>query len=126
MENVNKFYLDILKTKYSLFDGRAGRQEFWMFALFSIIVSIVLSIIDGILGLSVGGGLGLLGTIYGLAVLVPSIAIGCRRLHDVGQSGWLQLLALIPIVGALILIFAFYIKIGTPGENKFGSNPTGV
>lgn len=125
MENVNKFYLDILKTKYALFDGRAGRQEFWMFVLFNVIVSIVLSIIDGILGTG-SGGFGLLGGIYSLAVLVPSLAIGCRRLHDVGQSGWFQLLALIPLVGALILIFAYYIKIGTPGDNAYGAPTPGA
>ncbi|MEP6871224.1 MAG: DUF805 domain-containing protein [Anaerolineaceae bacterium] len=125
MESVNKFYLDVLKTKYAQFDGRAGRQEFWMFVLFNVIVSVVLSIIDRILGIG-SGGFGLLSGIYSLAVLVPSIAIGCRRLHDVGQSGFLQLLALIPLVGALILIFAFYIKVGTPGDNQYGANPTGM
>ncbi|MEO6399060.1 MAG: DUF805 domain-containing protein [Tepidiformaceae bacterium] len=126
MESVNKFYLDVLKTKYAQFDGRAGRQEFWMFILYSVIVSIVLGIIDSILGLKLGGGLGVLGGIYTLAVLIPSLAIGCRRLHDVGQTGWLQLLLLIPLIGALILIFAFYIKPGTSDENAFGSNRMGA
>ena len=125
MENVNKFYLDVLKTKYALFDGRAGRQEFWMFVLFNFIAGIVLSIIDSILGTG-SVGFGLLSGIYSLAVLVPSIAIGCRRLHDVGQSGWFQLLALIPIVGALILIFVYYIKLGTPGDNAYGAPAPGV
>ncbi len=123
MESLNKFYLDVLKTKYAKFDGRAGRQEFWMFVLFNIIASVILSIIDSILGTG-GGAFGLLSSIYGLAVLVPSLAIACRRLHDIGKSGWMQLIALIPIVGVLVLIFAFYIKLGTPGENEYGANPT--
>ncbi|MEO8224923.1 MAG: DUF805 domain-containing protein [Gammaproteobacteria bacterium] len=126
MESVNKFYLDVLKTKYATFEGRAGRQEFWMFTLFNIIVSIVLAVIDGILGLQAGAGMGILGTIYGLAVFVPSIALGCRRLHDVDKSGWLQLIALIPLIGVLILIFVYFIKLGTPGENQYGPNPTGM
>ncbi len=125
MENVNKFYLDVLKTKYALFDGRAGRQEFWMFILFSVIVSAVLSIVDGVIGTATSG-FGLISGIYSLAVLVPTLALGCRRLHDIGQSGWMQLIGLIPIVGALFLIFVYYIKPGTPGDNKFGANPSGM
>ena len=125
MENVNKFYLDVLKTKYALFDGRAGRQEFWMFILFSVIVSAVLSIVDGVIGTATSG-FGLISGIYSLAVLVPTLALGCQRLHDIGQSGWMQLIGLIPIVGALFLIFVYYIKPGTPGDNKFGANPSGM
>ncbi|NPA68753.1 MAG: DUF805 domain-containing protein [Chlorobi bacterium] len=119
MESFNKFYLDVFKNHYFDFTGRARRQEFWMFILFSVIVSIVLSIIDNILGIQI------LSTIYSFAVLLPSLSIGARRLHDVGKSGWWQLIALIPFIGIIVLI-VFWVMDGTPGENKWGPNPKEV
>ena len=81
------WYLSVLK-KYAVFDGRASRTEFWMFTLFSFIVGVVLGIIDGILHLKGTYGIGVLGGLYNLAVLLPSIGVAIRRLHDTGRSGW--------------------------------------
>ncbi|MFA6174697.1 MAG: DUF805 domain-containing protein [Kiritimatiellales bacterium] len=107
-----KWYLAVLK-KYAEFNGRAGREEFWMFVLINFIVSLILSIIRP------------LGLIYGLAVLVPSLAVGARRLHDTGRSGWFQLLVLIPLIGPIVLI-VFAAQDGQPGDNQYGSNPKSV
>ncbi|WP_137991322.1 DUF805 domain-containing protein [Streptomyces vilmorinianum] len=109
------WYLDVLK-KYAVFNGRARRKEFWMFTLFSVIVSIVLSIIDSALGIQ------LLSLIYTLAVLIPTLAVSVRRLHDTGRSGWWILIGLIPLVGAIILI-VFYATEGNQTDNAHGPNP---
>lgn len=118
------WYLEVLK-KYAVFSGRARRKEFWFFALFNIIVSILLSIIDGILGLSVGGaeaGMGILSLVYALGVIIPSIAVTVRRLHDIDKSGWWFLIVFIPIIGPIVLLI-FNILAGTPGPNRFGEDP---
>ena len=116
------WYLEVLK-KYADFNGRARRKEYWMFFLFNVIISIVLLIVDGILGTSaVPGTMGLLGVIYLLALLVPGIAVAIRRLHDTGRSGWWILIGLVPFVGGIILI-VFLVQDSTPGDNQFGRNP---
>lgn len=97
------YYKDAIK-KYIVFEGRASRKEFWMFVLISLIITILLSIIDSIIGTSGMGSGGLLANLYTLAVFLPSLAIGVRRLHDTGRSGWWMLLGLIPVVGTIILI----------------------
>ena len=111
------WYLDVLKNKYALFSGRARRMEYWMFTLFNVIISFALGFIEGILG-----GPGILGLIYGLAVLIPGIAVTIRRLHDTDRSGWWLLIIFVPIIGALVLL-VFMILEGTPGENQYGPNP---
>ena len=95
-----RWYLEVM-SKYAQFEGRAHRTEFWLFMLVSVSISIVLSIADAILGTR-NDYFGLLSGIYGLAVLVPSLAVGARRLHDTGRSGWWQLIGLIPIVGLIV------------------------
>ena len=116
------WYLEVLK-KYADFNGRARRKEYWMFFLFNLIITIVLVIVDGIVGTSaVPGTLGLLAGIYSLALLIPGIAVAIRRLHDTGRSGWWILIGLVPFVGGIILI-VFMVQDGTPGENEFGKNP---
>ena len=82
------WYLDVLK-KYAVFSGRARRKEYWFFVLFNIVISLVLGLIDGVIGsASAETGVGLLGGIYALAILIPTIAVAVRRLHDTGRSGW--------------------------------------
>ena len=115
------WYVAVLK-KYVEFNGRASRTEFWMFALFNFIASVVLRVIDGVLGLKTAHGVGLLATIYGLAVLLPYLGVAARRLHDSGRSAWWLLLLLVPIVGWLILL-VFYILESQPGDNAYGPNP---
>jgi len=115
-------YLGVLK-KYAEFDERARRKEFWMFALFNILITIVLNIIDSVVVMGITGGIPVLGLLYGLAVLVPNIAVAVRRLHDTNRSGWFILLGLIPCVGLILIVF--FIEDGTKGSNKFGSDPKG-
>jgi len=120
------WYLLALK-KYADFATRSRRSEYWFFVLFNIIAAIVLSIIDSVTGLASAeyGGLGPFYGLYALAVLIPSIAVGVRRLHDIGKSGWWLLLAFIPLIGAIVLII-WFVKDSEAGTNRFGPNPKEV
>ena len=102
------WYLKVLK-QYADFNGRARRKEYWMFALFNFLISFVIGFIGGIMEFT------LLGTIYSLAVFIPSIAVAVRRMHDVGKSGWF---ILIPIYNLILACTN-----GESGENKYGSDP---
>lgn len=116
------WYLAVLK-QYAVFSGRARRAEYWYFFLFHLIISLVLGFIDGFVGtFSADAGIGLLGGIYALAVLLPSIAVSVRRLHDTERSGWWLLISLVPIIGVIVLL-VFMIQDSKPGENRYGSNP---
>lgn len=115
------WYLKALKN-YVGFDGRARRKEYWMFMLFSILISIALAIVDNILGLTWGAGNGVLGTVYALAIVIPSLALGARRLHDIDKSGWWQLIVLIPLLGLIVLI-VWAATEGNRGDNRFGADP---
>ena len=116
------WYLEVLK-KYALFSGRARRKEYWFFVLFNIIISIALAVIDGVTGsFSPEAGMGLLGGIYTLAVLIPGIAVSVRRLHDTERSGWWLLIALVPLIGAIVLL-VFMVQDSKPGQNQYGANP---
>ena len=124
-----QWYLKALK-QYADFGGRARRTEFWMFTLVSAIISIVLAIVDtatGTAGVYAAGGMasyspGILGSIYALAVLIPSLAVTVRRLHDIDRSGWWILIGLIPVVGGIVLL-VFACLEGTRGPNRFGADP---
>jgi len=112
--------------KYAVFAGRARRREYWFYALFVVVISVVLTIADMMLGLyDAASGVGLLSCIFGLAVLIPSLAVGARRLHDTGRSGWWLLIGLIPFIGAIVLI-VFFVLDSQPGTNAYGPNPKGV
>ena len=149
-----KFYLQVLK-KYAVVSGRASRQEYWMFALFTLIISIVLNVIDKLVGstytyyLSSGVPVvqGYISGLYNLALFIPSIAVQVRRLHDVNKSGhllWLFFVPILAMVGALlagaialmillvlvilgiaIWMLVLYCKKGTDGPNKYGEDPEG-
>ncbi|HEY5982324.1 MAG TPA: DUF805 domain-containing protein [Anaerolineales bacterium] len=109
------WYTDVLK-KYAVFSGRARRMEYWMFVLFNFIIALVLGLIDGALGISRdSSNQSILVGLYQLAILLPTIAVGVRRMHDTDHSGWWLLL---PIVN---LIFA--VTDGTKGPNRFGADP---
>ena len=110
------WYLEVLK-KYVTFSGRARRTEYWMFALFSVIASIILQVLDGVLGLTP-----MLAGIYSLAVLLPTLAVAIRRLHDTNRSGWWLLLAFIPLIGIIALIVFFCLE-GEKNDNRFGLDP---
>lgn len=109
------YYLDVLK-KYVVFEGRARRKEYWMFILFNLIVGGVVSILDYILGTAI------LGYLYSLAVLLPSLAVQVRRLHDINKPWYWIFITLIPLVGAIWMIVLMATE-GTRGDNDFGPDP---
>jgi uncharacterized membrane protein YhaH (DUF805 family) len=116
------WYLEVLK-KYAVFDGRARRKEYWMFFLITVVITAVLILIDILIGtFSPQLGVGLLAGIYSLAVLIPTIAVTVRRLHDTGRSGWWILLGLIPFIGGIILLI-FMLLDSQPSANQYGPNP---
>ena len=116
------WYLAVLKN-YGGFDGRARRKEYWMFTLFHIFFLIIAMILDNVLGIAIEGiGYGPIYILYVLAILIPALAVSVRRLHDIGKSGWMILIALIPIVGAIWLL-VLMASDGNPGPNDFGPNP---
>lgn len=107
-------------SKYATFEGRARRSEYWWFVLFNFIVSVVLAMLFGGGGNGFGGDI--VSMIWTLATLLPSLAVGARRLHDTNRSGWWLLIALIPLIGMIVLI-VFCASRGTPGPNRFGQDP---
>ena len=113
---MKKWYLPVLQEHYADFTGRARRQTFWMFILCNFVVSLVLGIIGALIGTKI------LSTVYSLALLVPTLALGARRLHDTGRSGWWQLISLVPLVGGIVLII-FWCQDSQPEANKWGANP---
>lgn len=116
------WYLLVLK-KYAVFNGRARRKEYWFFVLFNFLVAVALGIVDSLAGsYNPEVGMGLLGTVYALAVFIPSIAVFVRRLHDTGRSGWWILIAFIPLIGALVLL-VFMLLDSEDKENKYGPSP---
>lgn len=116
------WYLEVLR-KYAVFGGRARRKEYWMFFLFNLIISFLLGVFDGVMGtFSPEAGLGLLGGLYSLAVLIPSIAVTIRRLHDTGRTGWWFLIIFIPLIGAIVLL-VFMVLDSEQRTNAYGPNP---
>lgn len=134
-----KWYLKILKN-YTNFSGRAGRTEFWMFALFNCLFLLLASILDKVLGTNFDTIFGIHLTmetqpislqifphgytclLYSLVVLIPSLSVTVRRLHDVGKSGWMLLIGLIPILGAIYL-FVLMVTDSNLAPNQYGAYP---
>ncbi|RYF92774.1 MAG: DUF805 domain-containing protein [Caulobacteraceae bacterium] len=115
--------------KYADFNGRARRSEYWLFWLFSTVVSLILTFLGGLIFGAADpsnpfGGANLLSVIWSLGILIPSLAVGVRRLHDTDRSGWWLLIILVPLIGIIVLII-FFVLDGTPGTNKFGPDPKG-
>ncbi len=109
------YYFEVLK-KYAVFSGRARRSEYWYFVLFNVIASILLGIVDFTFGtMNFESGSGLFGSIYSLGIIIPSIAVGVRRMHDVGKSGWFLL---IPIYNLILAVTE-----GEQEENQYGPDP---
>ncbi len=103
---------------YVGFSGRARRSEFWWYVLFLVIVDVVTAILNNVLGTV------WVSTIVGLALLLPNLAVGVRRLHDTGHSGWWWLIALTGV--GFILLIVWWVGDSQPGENKYGANPKGA
>lgn len=110
--------------RYADFSGRSRRKEYWMFVLGVFIAAIVLSIVEGVVGLSgmVLGVYGPLTTLLLVGIIVPSIAVQVRRFHDQDKSGWFVLLALVPFIGGLAVLVFMCLE-GTKGPNRFGADP---
>ena len=143
--------------KYADFSGRAPRAEYWWFVLALIVAYVVVGIVEGILGINtmIAGMYGPLSALLWLATVLPSLAVGVRRLHDTDRSGWWLLLPIVPyciafalgggaiasgsmaemgtagifmilgLIGGIVLL-VFMILPGTPGDNRFGPNPYGT
>lgn len=112
-------FADAIKTclsKYADFSGRARRSEYWFWVLFTFIVDIVVMVVDGALGTYP-----LLYAVAVLALLLPSLAVSVRRLHDTGRSGWMLLIAIIPLVGFILLLV--WMCQDSQGTNQYGASP---
>ncbi|WP_282134496.1 DUF805 domain-containing protein [Seonamhaeicola maritimus] len=118
-----KWYLKVVRDNYANFKGRARRKEYWMFTLFNIIFLYALVLISAAL-VSATDTIEFLFLyfIYFLAIFIPSLAVGIRRLHDVGKSGWFYLIGLIPFIGG-IWLFVLFITEGDKGPNQYGVDP---
>jgi uncharacterized membrane protein YhaH (DUF805 family) len=120
------WYLQVFR-KYADFSGRARRKEYWMFALFNLFACIIAVVLDLAFGtnfkfLSQPLPYGYIYVLYCLVILLPSLAVSVRRLHDTGRSGWMLLISLIPIVGG-IWLFVLLVLDSQQGANEYGLNP---
>jgi uncharacterized membrane protein YhaH (DUF805 family) len=121
------WYLKVLK-QYLDFSGRARRKEYWFFTLFHIIFYVVCMLLDAILGTSAGNGddgIGFLYLTYFLLTLIPSFALSVRRMHDIGKSGWMVLVSIIPIAGPIWLLVLTCMD-SEMKTNQWGENPKGI
>jgi len=117
-----EWYIKVLQN-YANFKGRARRREYWMFALVNFVFSLCAIFVDNVAGvISEDQNYGIVTTLYSLFVFIPSLAVSVRRLHDVGKSGWMILVSLIPLVGAIWLIVLFCTD-SEPNTNIYGVNP---
>lgn len=112
------WYIQAIKNYFD-FSGRARRKEYWMFSIISAVITLLLSIIDSLLGIQ------LLTSLYSLFVLIPNLSVSFRRIHDIDKSAWWFLISLIPVIGAIVLLI-FSILPGTIGANKYGDDPKGT
>ena len=110
-------FIKVVRYNYTNFKGRARRNEYWMFVLITTVISLGALVIDGVLFPEQR----LISNLYSLAIVVPSIAVGARRLHDTGKSGWWQLLWILIIIGWIPLII-FLAKDSDIGDNEYGAS----
>ena len=119
------WFVTALKS-YAVFSGRSRRSEYWYFGLFYLIFYVAAAVVDVMIGsFERTSGIGVCTAIVALALLIPSISVTVRRLHDTGRSGWWLLIGFIPLVGWIILL-VFMCQDGEPGANRFGANPKAV
>jgi uncharacterized membrane protein YhaH (DUF805 family) len=110
-------------AKYATFRGRARRREYWRYILYYVIAFVALVLVDMLTGtFNMESQLGFLSGLFLLFMLIPSVAVAVRRLHDTERSGWWVLLALLPLIGQLVLLF-FFIQEGDEGDNAYGPDP---
>jgi uncharacterized membrane protein YhaH (DUF805 family) len=111
----------VIVERYADFQGRAQRSEFWWFALFYFLLSLAVGMV-GAASDTLGG---ILNVVVSLGLLLPSLAVSIRRLHDTDRTGWWILLYLLPVIGTIVLII-FFVQRGTVGHNRFGPDPLGA
>ena len=110
-------------SKYASFEGRASRSEYWFFVLFTIVACIAAMVTDSLIGSSIDGeAYGFIYLLTALALFVPSISVGVRRLHDTDRSGWWYWLFLLPLIGGIVLL-VWFCQRGSVGENQYGGDP---
>ena len=127
-----EWYLKVMRDNYTNFSGRARRKEYWMFSLVYVIILTGCTVLDNVLGTvfmmdagplgEISMGYGWVYTICALVHLIPGLALGVRRLHDLGKSGWFYLIILFPIIGSFVLLVFFCLK-GKKEDNKWGPDP---
>lgn len=129
MEDVKALYLNVLKNNYTNIEGRVSMREFWTFVLVNIAVMFATIIVGGILagvlgtvGSIIAGIIAIAYMLFCLGVMVPSVCLAIRRLHDTDKSGWFMLISIIPVIGGLVLLY-FLAQKGTEGANNYGSAP---
>ena len=110
------YFLDVLKNKYAQFNGRARRSEFWYFYLVATVISLIFTGLGELASV-----FSIIGMIISLGLIIPQIALATRRLHDIGKSGWWQLIVFTGI-GIFILLY-FFVKDSDAGSNEYGPNP---
>jgi uncharacterized membrane protein YhaH (DUF805 family) len=125
------WYVDVIK-KYAVFNGRARRQEYWMFFLVNLIIAFAFGVLSAIVtsieansnsgSTTLSTAVSCLSSLYSLALLLPGLGVSIRRLHDTGRSGWWLLISLIPLIGEIWLIILLA-QDGQPGTNQYGPNP---
>ncbi|MBN8202994.1 MULTISPECIES: DUF805 domain-containing protein [Bacillaceae] len=114
-------FIKVLKESFN-FSGRSRRKDYWMFILFTFVISIILTVIEMALGLEITEDIGILTTLFSVIMIIPSLSVTVRRLHDTGKSGWWILISLIPLIGGIIILI-FTLMDSEPGSNKYGPNP---
>jgi len=132
MEHFKRYFLEPITRHYVDFSGRASRSQYWYFVLYYFLISLLLAFIDILVINPMLGATpeqaaqgGFLQMIFGLALFLPYLGIGVRRLHDIGRSGWWLLLSFIPLIGVLVLLY-WFVQDSQPGSNEYGPNPKGV
>jgi uncharacterized membrane protein YhaH (DUF805 family) len=115
------WFIEALRKTFN-FSGRSRRKEYWMFILVTFIISVILTILEMALGLEFNENFGILTTLFSLILLIPSLSVTVRRLHDTGKSGWWILISLIPLIGGIVILI-FTLMDSEPGSNKYGPNP---
>jgi uncharacterized membrane protein YhaH (DUF805 family) len=118
---IMNWYLKVLK-QYVDFSGRARRTEYWMFSLFVMIFAIAAEVLDYLLGTAITDGYGLILSLYCLAMVLPSLAVSVRRLHDLGKGGGWIYISLVPLIGSIWLLILLCTD-SEPGDNRFGQRP---
>lgn len=116
------YYISVIRDNYANFEGRARRAEYWNFFLYNFLISLVIGVLTSGFSLEGMAEPSLLSSLYSLAVLVPGLAVGVRRLHDTNRSGWWLLILFVPLVGIFVLLY-FLVSEGTQGPNQYGTDP---